>query len=144
MSNIAQIRHCHICHLPFAIFGKSGFGNFWRTNKLWVSKSIRILQGIGFLGHHLRPPSVSSQKQQFWSYLKPFRSVFWFPMVLNDPCDHVPDTLGRHQESFVDLLEKMWVMSAWVCIVHIVQRLQKVILGYPQYPRFQGITRAWI
>ena len=35
----------HICLLllPFAIFGKSGFGNFWGTaDKLWVSKCIRI------------------------------------------------------------------------------------------------------
>ena len=59
----------------------SNLGNFWRTDKSWVSKSIRILPGIRFWGQ-----KSSQTMLRVWKWR--FTQVWYFPLyppLVNQP-----------------------------------------------------------
>ena len=59
----------------------SDLGNFWRTDKSWVSKSIRILPGIRFWGQ-----KSSQTMLRVWKWR--FTQVWYFPLyppLVNQP-----------------------------------------------------------
>ena len=60
--DIATFAFCH-CQLPF--LAMSNLGSFWRTDKSWVSKSIRILPGIRFWGLKPSQTTFTVWKQNF-------------------------------------------------------------------------------
>ena len=76
--DIATFAFCH-CQLPF--LAMSNLGNFWRTDKSWVSKSIRILPGIRFWGQ-----KSSQTMLRVWKWR--FTQVWYFPLyppLVNQP-----------------------------------------------------------
>ena len=92
-SKIDQIRHCHICQLPlpFAIFGKSNNGKFWRTDKLLGSRSIRIQPGIHFWG--LKSPQMKFRVlKRTFSISDVFISIF--PSISELSLKQVPQAFG--------------------------------------------------
>ena len=86
---------CVLCQkLPYLDIAKNGnwqwhmakmamlyLGNFWRTDKSWVSKSIRILPGIRFWGQ-----KSSQTMLRVWKWR--FTQVWYFPLyppLVNQP-----------------------------------------------------------
>ena len=66
--NCLYVKYCPntaLPYLPFAIFGKSKNGKFWRTDKLWGSRSIRILPVIHFWG--LKSPQIKYRSLK-WTF----------------------------------------------------------------------------
>ena len=79
-----------ICHGQLPFLAMSNLGSFWRTDKSWVSKSIRILPGIRFWGLKPSQTTFTAWKQNLLVFvdsclvtlegnLQPFTAKFGGP-----------------------------------------------------------------
>ena len=130
--------------LPFASFGKSKNISFWHTDKLWGSKSIRILPGIHFWG--LQYPQIKFRVSK-----RTFSFLDILPWIFRSSLEHSqitkPQSFGasnwpqQHQYFFVvmlgrrdnyvelDSMKKCFYLTPYCAAVSLIQSKWYVTLG---------------